>query len=384
VEQKKLKVIGADVGNDALKIVLGEGNFEKKIEFEIMNVVAPGYDRRIMKAEKGHLSNFLDVNIEINKKDLGRYFVGGLAFTESRDDLMERTSSDTKADNQDTIILLMTGLAYSLYDPNNLKKTENIAIGTLLPTEEYFIDDLLKKYDENFVESNQYKIKFNSPLFNKAEITLNFVDRDIIPEGTAAAVASTYNTNGSPKADMKNVENEIHLGIDIGAITTDISLLENGEFNTKGFFGLPIGTSQPQDKIIADIKAETGLELTRHQVDYYLRNEKPLKLNVNGVHIDFTQRLKDMKEARYKWFIKLLMNSLNKELSTRGIKKALIDKVNMAGGGSIIAKDYFEKEFKSGVVKLVDNPRFANANGALISIERKLQEKESPATAVLS
>lgn len=75
-----LKVIGSDVGNDALKLYLKEPTFDDKYKLEIMNVVSPGYKRRLLGQEKGQLVNLLDVTITKGKEELGRYFVGGLAY----------------------------------------------------------------------------------------------------------------------------------------------------------------------------------------------------------------------------------------------------------------------------------------------------------------
>ena len=125
---------------------------EKK-KLEIMNVVAPGYNRRILGGiEKGQLVNLLDVTISKDGVpfDIGRYFVGGLAFKENRGDLIEKSKRDIKAKSVQTIVLMVTGIAYSLYDPQEPVKTENVAIGTLLPTEEFFCtsEDLVSELEK--------------------------------------------------------------------------------------------------------------------------------------------------------------------------------------------------------------------------------------------
>lgn len=377
---KNVKIIGADTGNDTLKIYLDEKNFEGKDKLEVMNVVSPGYNRRIMGTEKGHLSNLLDVNVIAGGEDLGRYFVGGLAFKENRNDLLEKNKRDIKATNIDTIILLITGLAYSMYDPNEPVKTENIALGTLLPTNEYWKEeeDLVSKFGDNFKKS--YTVKFNSPAFNKAEISINFIDDDIQPESAAGHIASIYNRDGSKKAGSENCENEVYLGIFIGSITTEVSIYENGEFNPRGFIGIDLGTSDPLDKIIDDL----GIDMTRHQLDHIIRNKKPMIVNRNGITEDFTDKLNKAKERRFNIFTRLLVNRINKELSKQGINTSMINRVNMGGGGAITTFDSFKKEFAVGNVVLVEDARFANALGALLSIKGKQQEQDVAADEVLS
>lgn len=373
-----VKRIGADVGNDALKIYLGEENYEGKTKLEVMNVVAPGYNRRILGTEKGQHVNLLDVNISVDNVELGRYFVGGIAFKENRGDLIEKSKRDVKAASPDTIILLITGIAYSLYDPNNLKKTENIALGTLLPTEEYWDDDLIKEFASKLKKN--YKVKFNSSVFKGAEITINIVDYDIQPESAAGLLASIYDKDGNPKAGMEKIGDEVHLGIFIGSITTEVAIIENGEFNPRGFFGVELGTSDPLDRIIDDL----GIDMTRHHIDYIIRSKKPLIINSNNKNIDKTAELERVKEQRFNFFVKQLVNKINKNLVKQGISTSLINQVDLGGGGAITVVDNFIKEFALANVKLVDDARYANALGALYSITSKQNELEVAADEVLS
>ncbi len=368
---KLVKNVGADVGNDALKIYLGEANAEAKTKLEVMNVVAPGYKRRILGMEKGQLVNLLDVNVYEEEKDLGRYFVGGIAFKEGRGDLIEKSKRDKKAKSPDTIILLMTGIAYAMYDPNNPKKTENIALGTLLPTEEYWDDELIKEFSQKLKKN--YRVKFNSTSFKGADITLNIVDHEIQPESAAGVLANVYDVDGNPRKGMENADKETHLGIFIGSITTEISIFENGEFNPKGFFGIELGTSDPLDRIIEDL----GVNMTRHQMDYIIRNNKQLVINEGGETVDKTEDLVASKERRFSFFVKQLVNDINKKLGKQGINTSLINKVDLGGGGSITVIDNLKKEIGLANVNLVEDPRFANALGALYSIIAKQDEQDA-------
>jgi plasmid segregation protein ParM len=374
-----VKRLGADVGNDAVKIYLEQANYEGKDKLEIMNLVSPGQNRRIMGVEKGHLSNLLDVNIFIDGSDIGRYFVGGLAFKYSRNDVLEKSRRDVKALNIDTIILMMTAIAYSLYDPQAPVKTENVAIGTLLPTEEYWSEENL--YDEfikNF--SKSYKVKFNSPSFNGAEISINIVDNDVQPESVAGHLTAIYERDGKVRAGIGDIANEVHLGIFIGSVTTEISVYENEEFNPNGLFGIELGTSEPLDKIIEDL----GIDMTRHQIDHIIRTNKPLIVtNKDGKPEDITPKLNAAKERRFDYFVRLLVNRINKKLSKQGINTDLITRVNLGGGGAITTFDSFKKEFAVRNVALVPDARFANALGALISIIDKQSEQEVAAEEVL-
>ncbi len=383
-----IKKIGADVGNDTLKITVENNkNSEGFDKYEVMNVICPGYQRRILGIENSQLVNLLDVTIfDLNNNketNLGRYFVGGLAYKESRGDLIEKTSEDIKAESEYTLYLLLTGLAYALYEEKNPVKHENISLGTVLPIEEYFNDDLLNKF-KNKLWNKTYKVKFNSKAFNDAEITMTFINTYIEAEGAAATYSYTFNFDGTYKKGMENVENEVHLGIDIGSITTEITVLENGEFNSKGLFGINIGTAYPLDKIAAELKMTRNIDITRHQLDYILRKGKKFTVNIDGQIVDLTDELQTLKEVHFNNFIKYLVNQINKELSTRGINTKFFNRVNMTGGGSILVIDNFKKEFKKGNVILAENPRYANAIGSLSVVMANEQQEDVAADEVLN
>ena len=179
---------------------------------------------------------------------------------------------------------------------------------------------------------------------------------------------------------MENVEEEVHLGIFIGSITTEVSVYENGEFNPRGFFGIDLGTSDPLDKVIDDL----GLDMTRHQIDHIIRNRKELKINTSDGVKDITNKLNISKEQRFNFFVKQLINKINKNLDKQGINTSLISKVDLGGGGAITVFDNFSKEFGVGNIQLVEDARFANALGALFSIIQKTNEQEVAADEVLN
>lgn len=367
-------IMGADVGNDALKIVLDKETYDNKKKLEIMNVVAPGYNRRLLGKEKAQLVNLLDVTITRGKEDLGRYFVGGLAYKGNRGDLLETNKNIKKAKNINTIILLMTGIAFSQYDPNNPVKTVNVALGTLLPTEEFWneSEDLVEAYIKEI--RKQFKVKFNSPNFNGAEITINVIDTDVHPESVTALLTALYELDGEPRKDVQ-IENRVHLGITIGNITTEAAIFDDGEFDERAFFGTNLGTSDPLSRIISDMQIQN----TRHEIDYIIRKKKPLMVNT----VDRTAELEKVSNKNFDFFVQQLINQLYKKLGEQGVNTERITDVHLAGGGSITVLDSFTKAIGLQNVSLVEDPRFANARGALFSIKQMLEEESSAEDEVL-
>lgn len=365
-----MKKFGADVGNDTLKLawVNEKGEIET---LEVMNIISQATKRRSLKEEVKNPLNLLDVTVSelINSKEkkLGRYFVGGLSYKESKGDYLERSELDVKGESTETIIMLVTGLAYALYDPQIPQKTEEIALGSSLPTEEFFDDNILKSFEGKLI-NKKYIVQFNDSYFKGAKITINFVKTEIQTEGTAPEIAYTCDLNGEYKNEMKNVDQEVHLSINIGSITTEMAVFNQGEFDSKGFKGIPIGTSKPLDKIIEELSDIGVSGISRHKLDYIIRQNEKLTAYVNNDVKDITNNLKEFKEDAFSYFTMLLVNRINMVLSNAGINPSLVDKVNMSGGGTLTFFSQFKNKFKRAKIEKIDNPRFAAAIGNLIII----------------
>lgn len=362
---EKLKIYGSDVGNDALKLYLDEPTFDGKYKIEVMNVVSPGYKRRLLGEEKGQLINLLDVTINRGTEELGRYFVGGLAYKGNRGDLLETNKNIKKAKNINTIILLMTGLAFANYDPNNPIKSVNIALGTLLPTEEFWYEDedLVKVFIDAI--KHPYTVKFNSPNFKGAEITINVIHTNVNPESVTALLTALYDMKGKEREGIQ-VANRVHLGIVIGNVTTEAAIFDDGSFDERAFFGKNLGTADPLGRIIGEL----GINSTRHEIDYYIRKNKPLIIN----SVDRTKDLERVSKKNFDFFIQQLVNELFSKLGEQGVIVQRITDVHLAGGGAINTFDSLKKAMGLSNTKLVEDPRFANARGALLSILQYLDE----------
>lgn len=395
-----VKYIGADAGNDALKLAWVDPEkdenapIEERIKtLEVMNIIGQATHRRnLSKSKSVNLNplNLLDVTvkeIKLNKEEsLGRYFVGGLAHKESAGDYLERSQLDVKGESQEIIILLMTGLAYSLFDAENPIKDETIALGTSLPTEEFFSESVLDSYT-NRLSNKKYVVEFHEPFFKGAKISMNFEKVEIQPEGTAPEIAYLFELDGKYKKGMEKVEEEVHLGINIGSITTEMSVFELGEFNPKGFKGMPIGTSKPLDAIIESLDNDMNVTgISRHKLDYIIRNDKPLTAYIEEAKDvkDITTNLKEYKDEKFNYFTTLLVNRINTVLSYAGINPALVNKVIMSGGGTASFFNEFKNKFKRAKLVKMNNPRFAVAIGNLIAIKMNNTEAEAAADEVLN
>lgn len=363
-----MRKIACEVGNFDTKLVGEEYIKDNTQVITVLNMVSEGKDRRDYGGKVKNPINLLDVTIETKADPIscGRWFVGGLAFSEGSM-ILKPTSEDKKSENPLTIIQLLTTVAFYLYeaDPKNPKRTESIKLSTCLPTEEYWSTDELDYVAELMKRlPGTHKVKFNDKSFNGAEITIN-IDKVLVnPEGTAGQMAITYDWDGNVLKEMVGMEHKTIMNIDIGSIDVNVSIQSNGDFVEKGFFGIKGGTTEVLRQIAKEIKdnKKYGYEPDPHKIDYHLRTGKPLYIGDIEV--------KDLKEIAARQYAKAawsLSNKITNELKDKGIEKHEISIMNMNGGGTEWMKNDFIKHFTVPNMKVQSpkQPRFANVEGAL-------------------
>lgn len=350
-----IKIFGVDPGNSDLKIA-AEGS-----TFQLKNAIAHGRERRLHEKEAGDKKDFLDISIE-GPAVSGRYFVGDLALREGGQYLREKQVGDQKATNIDTYVLMLAGIAYQLHDPANPKKTAYIAIGSGLPTEEFYDCSSLETFQKKL--KGTHKITFHHPLFDQAEskgeVTLVVKELVTIPEGSAATVNQMYDDTGNLQKDKEVLNKRLIITIDIGAGTVDVSVMENGKCIGTLTFGLDKGIFYAVDAVIEDIARDYhGYRLSRHKLLQYLIHEQgviPYKKETiqaqSYAEIRFEQLAADIAHR--------IANKLKRE------RPSIQDEVYttlIVGGGAFALAPHFPKYFGDYQLEFAEDPIYANARG---------------------
>lgn len=368
------RMIGCEVGNYDTKLMTrekalidlivakGGTKVDDAVVMNILNAVAPAKERRSLGGGNKALSNLLDVTIETKESEAcGRWFVAGLAHTEGTQ-IFKPTREDEKAENPMTIVMLLTTLAFALYDPTKTKQKEVVSLGTLLPTEEYFKEGTQELFISKI--KGEHKVVFNDPAFKGSEVVMKISDEiELLPEGAAGQTATTFDWNGQP-FDANHLVKTV-VNIDIGSIDTDVSIIQEGEFLSKGFFGFKGGTTDVLRSIAAELNEKHNYKVDTHKLDYHIRTRKPLYIGNKVI-----ESLDKIAEAHYDQSAWLLSNKLTEELKDRAIDKQQLNEVNLIGGGPEFFEKGFKKHFESSYMKIVvpANARFKNVEGVLKSL----------------
>lgn len=351
-----IQTVSVDPGNDAFKVIS-----PNKRELFIINLLAPWHERRVVQDDTRYPLNLLEVEVRSNNQDLGRYFVGGMAYNFNRGILKERSVLDRhvgKANDPNTLIVMLTSAALSLLKPNNRNIKEKIVLGTMLPTEEYF-----RNRKENAAHLEQkllgiHRVKFLNPVFNDVEVEFEVVAVSIQPEGLCAMNAVMYDDDGNLLNQYQaDYSERTILGFDIGSLTSDVTVVNNFELRT--FFGIDKGTVDPLNRIIDYIKTEHKVTIPRQKlVNSVVYKEKLLI---------YGEEIPDLKYICSDFFVqegRQLVDEFCSKAAAAGIQLPDIGLIILCGGGSLLFKHVIKQHLSRIPMIFSENAIMLNAIGA--------------------
>ena len=354
--KNNILTVGVDLGNDAFKVI-----GPTKRELFIMNIIAPWHERRVISDDTRYPLNLLEVEVVSKGENLGKYFVGGMAYNFNRGIIKERTVADRhngKARDKGTLITLLTSVAVSLIKSNTKKIKEKVVLGAMLPTEEFFSKgkENVQFFEDKLVGTHH--IKFLNPVFNGIEVEFEIIGTSIQPEGLCAINAIMYDDNGDLLDEYEsNYSERTILGLDIGALTSDVIVTHNFELRT--FFGIDKGTIDPLNRIVDFIKTDYKVTIPRHKVDNaIIRNEKLL---IYGQDIP---RFKEMSKEIIDFEGRQLVDEFSSKAAAAGVQLPDIGLLILCGGGSLLFKDMINTHLSRVPMIFSENAVMLNAIGA--------------------
>ena len=337
----KSRMAAIDVGNDSIKAILGEQNYE----LNIPNIVARDTeDRPVIGIEELNDKNPLEgIHIRIHspalKENNAIYRVGHLA-TKS-DNATELDPGSSKSEEDQTLIMLLTTLALDavraenkeLFPRNKNVIDANYTLGTGLPLREVK-EGKDAGYRSKLMGSVHLVEFLVTPKYQGLKVNIKFNEVKVYPEGFAAYINLVMDND--LKVINKDLIDKRIIIQDIGGLSTDIAVIKNRNVDDDKAQGFNIGVSESLEAIREEIRSKHGVELdSRRDVVEIItkkndRNHIMVKGSRTSVH-DITDRiLLDLAKKQYR----LLRNTWQKNSQT--------EICYFVGGGSNVLKEYIK------------------------------------------
>ena len=338
IDLNNSRVAAIDVGNDSIKAIFGELEYEVNIP----NIIARDTeDRPVIGIEELDDKDPLDgIHIKVHspalKDNNAIYRVGNLA-TKSNN-ATELDPGSSKSEEDQTLVLLFTTLALDAVKQNTFRQVKNVidanyTIGTGLPLREVK-EGKDAGYRSKLIGSVHQVEFLVTPKYQGIKVNIKFDEVKVYPEGFAAYINLVMDNN--LKVINKELIDKRILIQDIGGLSTDIAVIKNRNVDDDKAQGFNLGVSESLEQIREEIRSKHGVELdSRRDVVEIItkkndRNHIMVKGSRTSVH-DITDRiLLDLAKKQYR----LLRNVWSKNSQT--------EICYFVGGGAIVLKDYLK------------------------------------------
>jgi plasmid segregation protein ParM len=333
----KSRIAAVDVGNDSIKAIFGELEYE----LNIPNIVARDTeDRPVIGIEELDTKDPLDgIHIKVHSPALKEnnliYRVGNLAAKSNN--AAELDPGSSKSEEDQTLIMLFATLALDAVK-GEFPRTKNVieanyTLGTGLPLREVK-EGKDAGYRSKLIGSVHQVEFLVTPKYQGLKVNIKFTEVKVYPEGFAAFINLVMDNN--LKIINKDLIDKRILIQDIGGLSTDIAVIKNRNVDDDKAQGFNLGVSESLEAIREEIRTKHGIELDsrRDVVEIITRKNNRNHIMVKGsrtsVH-DITDRiLLDLAKKEYR----LLRNVWSKNSQT--------EICYFVGGGSHVLKDYLK------------------------------------------
>jgi len=335
------RIAAVDVGNDSVKAIFGELEYE----LNIPNIIARDTeDRPVIGIEELDSKDPLEgIHIKVHSPALKEnnviYRVGHLATKSGSASELDPGSS--KSEEDQTLIMLFATLALDAVREGNttsFPRSKNVidanyTLGTGLPLRE--VKEGKDTGYRSKLTGSVHQVEFLvTPRYQGLKVNIKFNEVKIYPEGFAAYINLVMDNN--LKVINKDLIDKRILIQDIGGLSTDIAVIRNRTVDDDKAQGFNLGVSESLEAIREEIRSKHGVELDsrRDVVDIITRKNNRNHIMVKGsrtsVH-DITDRiLLELAKKQYR----LLRNVW--------LKNSQTEICYFVGGGSNVLKDYIK------------------------------------------
>ncbi len=337
----KSRIAAVDVGNDSIKAIFGELEYE----LNIPNIIARDTeDRPVIGIEELDSKNPLDgIHIKVHspalKDNNAIYRVGQLAT--KNNNATELDPGSSKSEEDQTLVMLFATLALDavkdengqIFPRNKNVIDANYTLGTGLPLRE--VKEGKDAGYRSKLVSSVHQVEFLvTPKYQGLKVNIKFNEVKVYPEGFAAYINLVMDNN--LKIINKDLIDKRILIQDIGGLSTDIAVIKNRNVDDDKAQGFNLGVSESLEAIREEIRKKHGVELDsrRDVVEIITRKNDRNHIMVKGsrtsVH-DITDRiLLELAKKQYRLLRNVWQRNSQSEICY------------FVGGGAHVLKDYIK------------------------------------------
>ena len=337
----KTRIAAVDVGNDSVKAMFGDLDYE----LNIPNIIAQDTeDRPVIGMEELDKNNPLDgIHVRIHspalKDNNAIYRVGALAAKSVNATELDPGSS--KSEEDQTLVMLFTTLALdAVREENNELFTRNknvldahYTLGTGLPLRE--VKEGRDAGYRSKLMGSVHQVEFLvTPKYQGLKVNINLNEVKVYPEGFAAFINLVMDNN--LKVINKELVDKRIIIQDIGGLSTDIAVIKNRTVDDDKAQGYNLGVSESLEAIRDEILSKHGVELDSRKdvVDIITKNNDRNHIMVKGsrtsVHEITDRILHELAKRQYRL------------LRTTWQKNSQTEICYFVGGGSTVLKEYIK------------------------------------------
>ena len=335
------RIAAIDVGNDSIKAIFGEVEYE----INIPNIMARDVeDRPVIGIEELDTKNPLEgLHLKVHSPSLKEnnaiYRVGELATKANNSTELDPGSS--KSDEDQTLVMLFTTLALDAVRGENAKVFRrsgnvidaNYTLGTGLPLRE--VKEGKDAGYRSKLLGSVHQVEFLiTPKYQGIKVNIKFDEVKVYPEGFAAYINLVM--DNKLNIINKDLIDKSIIIQDIGGLSTDIAVIKNRNVDDDKAQGFNLGVSESLEAIREEIRRKHGVELdSRRDVVEILtkkhdRNHIMVKGSRTSVHDITDHILLELAKKQYR----LLRNAW--------LKNSQTEICFFVGGGANVLKDYLK------------------------------------------
>ncbi len=192
--------------------------------------------------------------------------------------------------------------------------------------------------------TGKYKVTFPK-VRGGIVVELNIEDVHCYEESFMAVLSYFFNPNGTPKEEAKKFMTGQVLSLDIGASTTDLSIIKDGRYLEKSGQTYKVGGNFARDVLIREVLANYDFELPEEDADITMAEGR---LQTGNTYVEIPDIVAKAKSE----FAERVVSQMQGYFKSVNIPIQMVKAIIVSGGGSMQSQYIGE----SGEIRITSEP----------------------------